>query len=136
MLNTRETLKLNLTLALPSHQVDLLQDKSPDMSRHRGREEQETTRGGGLGDEEEVASLCLIGLGMQLHSKSHGARFSFSMQDIDLEVPERGLLGITRCAVLHCSISQSLMPAMCIKRSREKKQNPSSLEILSLGLVS
>ena len=38
------------------------------------------------GEEEEVVSLRLVGLGMQLHSKSYGARFSFSMQDLDLEV--------------------------------------------------
>lgn len=36
--------------------------------------------------EEEVASLRLVGLGMQLHSKSYSARFSFSMQDLDVEV--------------------------------------------------
>ncbi|CAN0386889.1 unnamed protein product, partial [Ectocarpus fasciculatus] len=37
------------------------------------------------GEEEEVVSLRLVGLGVQLHSKSYGARFSFSMQDLDLE---------------------------------------------------
>ncbi|CAM9510658.1 unnamed protein product [Pylaiella littoralis] len=36
-------------------------------------------------EEEDVVSLRLVGLGVQLHSKSHGARFSFSMQDLDLE---------------------------------------------------
>ncbi|CAN0541168.1 unnamed protein product, partial [Ectocarpus sp. 12 AP-2014] len=39
----------------------------------------------GEGEEEEVVSLRLVGLGVQLHSKSYGARFSFSMQDLDLE---------------------------------------------------
>lgn len=43
-------------------------------------------RAGGEEEEEDVVSLRLVGLGMQLHSKSYGARFSFSMQDLDLEV--------------------------------------------------
>lgn len=37
-------------------------------------------------DQQEVVSLRLVGLGMQLHSKSYSARFCFSMQDLDLEV--------------------------------------------------
>lgn len=40
-------------------------------------------------EEEEVVSLLLVGLGLQVHSKSYGARFSFSMQDLDLEVCRR-----------------------------------------------
>lgn len=50
------------------------------------------------GEEEKVVSLRLVGLGMQLHSKSYGARFSFSMQDLDLEVrTSTCLLGSCRC---------------------------------------
>lgn len=52
------------------------------VKRGRGRQE-----GDGEGEEEEeVVSLRLVGLGMQLHSKSYGARCSFSLQDLDLEV--------------------------------------------------
>lgn len=93
--------------------MDLLQHKNVSAVRTRRREapsglgrlggetdgEERTVRGwgaaegvSGQGDdaeeeqEEQVVSLRLVGLGMQLHSKSYSARFSFSMQDLDLEV--------------------------------------------------
>lgn len=95
--------------------VDLLQDKRASAVTSRRQEppfglgrrsgetdgERRTVRGQGVAEdvigredaqeeqedqEEEVVSLRLVGLGMQLHSKSYSARFSFSMQDLDLEV--------------------------------------------------
>lgn len=93
--------------------MDLLQDKRASAARTRRKEaasglgrlggetdgEGHTVRGRGAAEdvfgqggdaqeeqEEEVVSLRLVGLGMQLHSKSYSARFSFSMQDLDLKV--------------------------------------------------
>lgn len=81
----RKTLCDGSSYPLYRHQVDLLQHITPGIRRGRRRQEQENTPED-VEEEEEVASLRLVGLGMQLHSKSHGARFSFSMQDLDLEV--------------------------------------------------
>lgn len=54
--------------------------------RGRGAAKDVIGQGGDAQEEEDVLSLRLVGLGMQLHSKSYSARFSFSMQDLDLEV--------------------------------------------------
>lgn len=89
--------------------MDLLQDKgdtafagngeslsrSARVSARDGRDSSRQGRVGGGGvmgngteeeEQQEVVSLRLVGLGMQLHSKSYNARFCFSMQDLDLEV--------------------------------------------------
>ena len=93
--------------------MDLLQDKTAPAVTSRRKETTSSKlgrRGGGTGgdgrtvrgqdaaegvieqgdtreeQEEEVVSLRLVGLGVQLHSKSYSARCSFSMQDFDLEV--------------------------------------------------
>lgn len=92
-------------LLLWSLQMDLLRDKAPDVGG-RSWPEEELDGGRSSTDpsshewdgwsrtgegEEKVVSLRLLGMGVQLHSKSYGARFSFSLQDVDLEVTRRGL---------------------------------------------
>lgn len=84
------------------NQVDLLQDRSGQSlsrsARVSAEEGKDSSRKGRMGggsvmgngteeeEQQEVVSLRLVGLGMQLHSKSYSARFCFSMQDLDLEV--------------------------------------------------
>lgn len=67
-------------------QVDILQDVALSAVAPTVAERGQGQGQGHEPEEEEVVLLRLVGLGMQLHSKSYGARFSFSMQDLDLEV--------------------------------------------------
>lgn len=76
-------------------QVDLLQEKTVSTSRgnayhsdfkYGASNDMDGIADGDGDEEEEVVSMRLVGLGMQLHSKSYSARLSFSMQDLDLEV--------------------------------------------------
>lgn len=85
---------------LPHCQVDLLQNRAVTQAAARSGPRDSRARpasscgvgGGGNGaggivaGEEEVVSLRLVGLGVQLHSKTYSARCSFSLQDLELEV--------------------------------------------------
>lgn len=75
-------------------QVDLLRRRTSEAAS-RARPEAPIAPGvveggrsevAGQEEEDKVLSLRLVGMGVQLHSKSFGARFSFSLQDLDLEV--------------------------------------------------